>query len=115
MQAEGDVIRFPAAESAPPDFAAFFAEEHAGLFKALFFVTGNRADAADLAQDAFLKKDCEARAYGPGDAFVELPSTVHIGRNETGDIVELGVVFFGVPVGGSPRIDQPQPDGCEIT
>jgi quercetin dioxygenase-like cupin family protein len=60
-------------------------------------------------------KDCEARAYGPGDAFVELPSTVHIGRNETGDIVELGVVFFGVPVGGSPRIDQPQPDGCEIT
>ena len=26
--------------------------------------------------------DCEARVYGPGDAFVELPSTVHIGRNE---------------------------------
>ena len=24
MQAEGDVIRFPAAEEAPPDFAAFF-------------------------------------------------------------------------------------------
>ena len=42
MQAEGDVIRFPAAEQAQPDFAAFFAEEHAGLFKALFFVTGNR-------------------------------------------------------------------------
>ena len=55
MQAEGDVIRFPAAEQAPPDFAAFFAEEHAGLFKALFFVTGNRADAAELMQDAFLK------------------------------------------------------------
>ena len=55
MQAEGDVIRFPAAEQAPPDFAAFFAEEHARLFKALFFVTGNRADAAELMQDAFLK------------------------------------------------------------
>src|SRR5262245_46140230 len=55
MQAEGDVIRFPAAEQAPPDFAAFFAEEHAGLFKALYFVTGNRADAAELMQDAFLK------------------------------------------------------------
>ena len=55
MQAEGDVIRFPAAEQAPPDFAAFFAEEHAGLFKALFFVTGNRADAAELMQEAFLK------------------------------------------------------------
>lgn len=60
-------------------------------------------------------KDCEARVYGPGDAFVELPSTVHIGRNETSGIVELGVVFFDVPVGGSPRIDQPQPEGCAIT
>jgi RNA polymerase sigma factor (sigma-70 family) len=55
MQAEGDVIRFPAAEDqAPHDFAAFFAEEHRGLFKALYFVTGNRADAAELMQDAFL-------------------------------------------------------------
>ena len=60
-------------------------------------------------------KDCERHVYGPGDGFVELPSTVHIGRNETNGIVELGVVFFGVPIGGSPRIDQPQPDGCEIT
>jgi quercetin dioxygenase-like cupin family protein len=60
-------------------------------------------------------RDCEARVFGPGDAFVELPSTVHIGRNETGDVVELGVVFFGVPVGGSPRVDQPQPEGCAIT
>ena len=56
MQAEGDVIRFPAAEErAPRDFAEFFAEEHRGLFKALYFVTGNRADAAELMQDAFLK------------------------------------------------------------
>jgi len=56
MQAEGDVIRFPTAEErAPRDFAAFFSEEHRGLFKALYFVTGNRADAAELMQDAFLK------------------------------------------------------------
>ena len=47
-------IRLPAAEQAPSDFAASFAEEHRGLFKALF-VTGNRADAAELMQDAFLK------------------------------------------------------------
>ena len=60
-------------------------------------------------------KDCEARVYGPGDAFVELPTTVHIGRNETLGTVELGVVFFGVPVGASPRVDQPQPDGCAVT
>jgi len=55
MQAEGDVIRFPVTEPAPPDFAVFFAEEHRGLYEALYFVTGNRADAAELMQDAFLK------------------------------------------------------------
>jgi quercetin dioxygenase-like cupin family protein len=59
--------------------------------------------------------DCEPRVYGPGDAFVERPSSVHVGRNETAGVVELGVVFFSVPIGGSPRIDQPQPAGCGIT
>jgi quercetin dioxygenase-like cupin family protein len=59
--------------------------------------------------------DCAPMVYEPGDAFVELPTTVHVGRNETSEPVELGVVFFRVPIGGSPRIDQPQPSGCEIT
>jgi RNA polymerase sigma factor (sigma-70 family) len=54
MQAKGDVIRLPDPAS-PVDFSAFFAEEHRGLFKALYFVTGNRADAAELMQDAFLR------------------------------------------------------------
>jgi quercetin dioxygenase-like cupin family protein len=60
-------------------------------------------------------RDCEPMVYGPGDAFVELPTTVHVGRNETAGTVELGVVFFGVPIGGSPRIDQPQPATCDVT
>jgi len=55
MQAEGDVIRHVRREQGPPDFATFFADEHGGLFKLLYFVTGNRADAAELMQDAFLK------------------------------------------------------------
>ena len=55
MQAQGDVIRLPLAGRAPADFSAFFADEHRELLKALFFVTGNRADAAELMQDAFLK------------------------------------------------------------
>jgi RNA polymerase sigma-70 factor, ECF subfamily len=55
MQAEGDVVRLPVAQEGPPDFATFFDDEHRGLFKLLYFVTGNRADAADLMQDAFLK------------------------------------------------------------
>lgn len=60
-------------------------------------------------------RDCSFTVYQPGDAFVELPATVHIGRNETGGVVELGVVFFGVPIGGTPRVDHPQPAGCEVT
>ena len=60
-------------------------------------------------------EDCEPLVYEPGDAFVELPTTVHVGRNETSGVVELGVVFFRVPIDGSPRIDQPQPEDCEIT
>jgi quercetin dioxygenase-like cupin family protein len=59
--------------------------------------------------------DCHSHTYGPGDSFVELPSSVHVGRNETDGTVKLGVVFFGVPIGGSPRIDQPQPAGCDAT
>ena len=55
MQAEGDVVRLPVEKGDPPDFSAFFADEHGGLFKLLYFVTGNRADAAELMQDAFLK------------------------------------------------------------
>ena len=58
---------------------------------------------------------CEPLVYGPGDAFVELPTTVHVGRNETSAPVELGVVFFKVPIDGSPRIDQPQPETCDVT
>jgi RNA polymerase sigma-70 factor (ECF subfamily) len=54
-QAEGDVVRLPVASREPLDFAAFFADEHGGLLKLLYFVTGNRADAAEVMQDAFLK------------------------------------------------------------
>ena len=60
-------------------------------------------------------EDCAPMVYEPGDAFVELPTTVHVGRNETTLPVELGVVFFRVPIDGSPRIDQPQPANCAVT
>ena len=35
-------------------FDEFVEDEHARLFKALYFVTGNREDAEDLSQEAFL-------------------------------------------------------------
>ena len=55
MQAEGEIVQMPERVEAPMDFATFFADEHRRLFKALYFVTGNREDAAELMQDAFLK------------------------------------------------------------
>jgi DNA-directed RNA polymerase specialized sigma24 family protein len=66
MQAEGGVIPFPDRASAPTDFSVFIAEEHRRVFKALYFVTGNRADAAELMQDAFLKRSGSAGTRSTG-------------------------------------------------
>ena len=55
MQAEGEVVRVPTAQAAPRDFRTFFEDEHRRLFKTLYFVTGDRSEAADLMQEAFLK------------------------------------------------------------
>jgi RNA polymerase sigma factor (sigma-70 family) len=53
MQAEGEVVGLPTAT--PRDFRSFFEDEHRRLYKTLYFVTGDRSEAADLMQDAFLK------------------------------------------------------------
>jgi RNA polymerase sigma factor (sigma-70 family) len=55
MQAEGEVVRLPDRTNGPVEFSVVFAEEQQRLFKMLYFVTGNRADASELMQDAFLK------------------------------------------------------------
>jgi RNA polymerase sigma factor (sigma-70 family) len=56
MQESAEVVRFPTERvEAGARFDAFVEEEHVRLFKALYFVTGSREDAEDLAQDAFMK------------------------------------------------------------
>jgi RNA polymerase sigma factor (sigma-70 family) len=56
MRAEGEVVSFPSERvEAWARFDTFFEEEHERLYKALYFVTGNRQDAEELMQDAFLK------------------------------------------------------------
>jgi RNA polymerase sigma-70 factor, ECF subfamily len=56
VQAEGEVVEFPSKSvEAWARFDDFFEEEHERLYKALYFVTGNRHDAEELMQDAFLK------------------------------------------------------------
>src|SRR4029078_5571170 len=56
VRAEGEVVRFPTERAEGwARFDAFFVEEHERLFKALYFVTGNREDAEELMQEAFLR------------------------------------------------------------
>jgi RNA polymerase sigma factor (sigma-70 family) len=56
MQAEGEIVQLPGQPvTAPKDFRTFFEDEHTRLFKTLYFVTGDRSEAADLMQEAFLK------------------------------------------------------------
>jgi RNA polymerase sigma-70 factor, ECF subfamily len=56
MQAEGEIVQLPDQKvSASKDFRTFFEDEHRRLYKTLYFVTGDRTEAADLMQEAFLK------------------------------------------------------------
>jgi RNA polymerase sigma-70 factor (ECF subfamily) len=57
VRAEEEVVRASsrAAVEAGARFDEFFEDEHDRLFKALYFVTGNRHDAEELTQEAFLK------------------------------------------------------------
>jgi RNA polymerase sigma factor (sigma-70 family) len=56
VQAEREVVPFPTERvDARARFDTFIEEEHERLYKALYFVTGSREDAEDLAQEAFMK------------------------------------------------------------
>jgi RNA polymerase sigma factor (sigma-70 family) len=55
MQAEGEVVQLHEVEGRPGDFRTLYEDEHRRLFQTLYFVTGDRHDAADLMHDAFLK------------------------------------------------------------
>jgi len=56
MRVEGEVVKLPVERiEARARFDEFFEDEHEHLYKALYFVTGNRQDAEDLMQDAFMR------------------------------------------------------------
>lgn len=55
MQAEGEVVQLHGDAGSPPDFRTLYEDEHRRLFQTLYFVTGDRNDAADLMHEAFLK------------------------------------------------------------
>src|SRR4029079_19839443 len=54
MRAEGE-IELQVVAGAPRDFMTLYEDEHRSLFQTLYFVTGDRHDAAELMHEAFLK------------------------------------------------------------
>jgi RNA polymerase sigma-70 factor (ECF subfamily) len=55
MQAEGEVVQLHEATRGSRDFRTLYEDEHRSLFQTLYFVTGDRQEAADLMHEAFLK------------------------------------------------------------
>jgi quercetin dioxygenase-like cupin family protein len=55
---------------------------------------------------------CTGTTYSAGDLFIEHPGVVYNGLNEGTVAAVVNVTYLGVPVGGSPRIDEPQPANC---
>jgi quercetin dioxygenase-like cupin family protein len=55
---------------------------------------------------------CDVSTYGAGQSFIERPGDIQDAVN-TGSTTVIGYAIFpGVPIGGSPRIDQPDPGTC---
>ena len=55
---------------------------------------------------------CAGTTYTAGDVFIEHPNIVHQAVNEGTVGTVLNATYLGVPIGGSPRIDQAQPANC---
>lgn len=55
---------------------------------------------------------CTGTTYSAGDVFIERPGVSYNGRNEGTVAAVVNVTYLGVPIGGSTRIDQPQPTNC---
>jgi quercetin dioxygenase-like cupin family protein len=57
---------------------------------------------------------CVITKYTQGQSFIELPGAVVDAVNTGSTDFVLYVTFPGVPVGGSSRIDQPNPGTCPV-
>jgi quercetin dioxygenase-like cupin family protein len=56
---------------------------------------------------------CTPQLYGRGTAFLDPGDDTHLGRNETGDTVEVYAIFM-LPKNGEARKDVPNPGLCNI-
>jgi quercetin dioxygenase-like cupin family protein len=57
---------------------------------------------------------CRTKTVGPGEGFIEIPSVVHMARNEGSVPLVFGAVLFRIPESGVTRIDQPDPGVCPV-
>jgi quercetin dioxygenase-like cupin family protein len=55
---------------------------------------------------------CSGTTYAAGDIFIERPGVVHNGVNAGTVAAVVNVTYLNVPIGTSPRIDEPQPANC---
>jgi quercetin dioxygenase-like cupin family protein len=55
---------------------------------------------------------CAGTTYHAGDIWIEHPGVVHEARNEGTVGAVVNATYLGVPVGGSPRIDEAKPANC---
>lgn len=62
--------------------------------------------------DTFYLADCMRHSVPAGEGVVEPPATVHVAKNEGTVPLVLRAVYFDVPAGSAPRIDQPEPSTC---
>lgn len=61
---------------------------------------------------SFYTGDCVRHNFTAGQGAIEPGGHLALARNEGTVPLVLRVVYFNVPVGGSPRIDQPEPSTC---
>ena len=54
-----------------------------------------------------VRGECRTRTVGPGEGFVEIPSVVHMARNEGSTPLVFGAPLFYIPESGVTRIDRP--------
>jgi hypothetical protein len=66
----------------------------------------------DEERDGRRGSHCVITKYTNGQSFIERPGEVVVAISTGADDAQVYGIFPGVPVGGSPRIDQPNPGTC---
>jgi quercetin dioxygenase-like cupin family protein len=100
-------------ESEPTDVVVVRFRIEPGGFSGWHSHPGDAYVAVRHGQFTIFHDDCSSVTYQEGDVFHEPAGNVHLGMNEGDENTVLFATFFGVPVGGSVRIDEAAPACAE--